>query len=47
VKIYKKALQLSKDYQASNIKLIQNLTKVVESVTEQINLNNNQNKLSK
>lgn len=37
VKIYKKALQLSKDYLSDNEQLIQNLASVVSSATEQIN----------
>ncbi len=36
VKIYKKALKISKDYLSDNEQLIQNLTRVVNSATEQI-----------
>lgn len=36
VKIYKKALQLSKEYLSDNEQLIQNLASVVSSATEQI-----------
>lgn len=36
MKIYKKALKISKDHLSDNDQLIQNLTKVVNSATEQI-----------
>lgn len=36
MKIYKKALKISKDYLSDNEQLIQNLTKVVNSATGQI-----------
>lgn len=36
VKIYKKVLQLSKEYLSDNEQLIQNLASVVSSATEQI-----------
>ena len=36
MKIYKKALKISKDYLSDNEQLVQNLTKVVNSATGQI-----------